>query len=67
MTAKHTAWAKMHRKQEVTPAQPGTSVGRLDLCKSSLLPEPLLFLLDESSLGMARIDEAIPWDACPYA
>ena len=22
--------------------------------------------MNESSLGMARIDEAIPWDDCPY-
>ena len=23
--------------------------------------------MNKSSLGMARIDEAIPWDDCPYA
>ena len=28
---------------------------------------PLLFRMNKSSLGMARIDEAIPWDDCPYA
>ena len=27
----------------------------------------LLFLIDKSSLGMSRKDEAIPWDDCPYA
>ena len=27
----------------------------------------LLFRINKSSLGMARIDEAIPWDDCPFA
>ena len=27
----------------------------------------ILFRMNKSSLGMARIDEAIPWDDCPYA
>ena len=28
---------------------------------------PLLFRIDKSSRGVSRIDEATPWDACPYA
>ena len=27
----------------------------------------LLFRIDKSSRGVSRIDEATPWDACPYA
>ena len=27
----------------------------------------LLFRIDKSSHGMSRIDEAFPWDDCPYA
>jgi len=29
--------------------------------------QALLFRMNKSSLGMSRIDEAIPWDDCPYA
>ena len=31
------------------------------------VPLALLFLIDKSSLGMSRINEAIPWVDCPYA
>ena len=31
------------------------------------VPYSLLFCMNKSSLGMARIDESIPWDDCSYA
>ena len=35
--------------------------------ETSTMHSALLFRMNKSSLGMARIDEAIPWDDCPYA
>ena len=42
--------------------------GRLNTnLRTARVEEPLLFHIDKASLGMARTDEATPWDDCPNA